>query len=379
MKTLKELAHKHLPDGFEDDAQRQRQRGAIIERSTKPDAKRLRWWWFAATSALVATSVAVILVYMPANDASDLVGRDGVRFAQASWIDARGEDRHLAQGSHELVLRDGARMRANVLNRKQVHLDLSAGALDLRIDPERQASWKISAGPYDVLVVGTILAVDWKPDDNELRVPVRKGEVMVRENAPARRSFRILAGEEFVADEQGVRVERRVRVQAPVRAQTAPAVDRIGNKRARTKGARPNPPAWKDYALQGDFPGAMQSIEVRGFDETLAQTRPDSLLLLGDVARLSGNASKAELAYRRIAKDASRHRDAQAARFRLGRLLADNGRHSDAALWFSQYLDFAGAKPLEEEANGRLFDSLLKSDQAEEAKLAAKRYLDRGH
>lgn len=369
---LEELARKHLPDGFEDEEQRLRQRSALIEASTHPRSTGGRWvaLLFLATAS-IAAAVGVALVLQP--DTESLTGDDGTRYGESSWIAAADQDRRLTQGTHTIVVRSGARMRAHRLRRDAVHLDVGEGVVDLEIDPKREASWKISAGPYDVLVVGTVLAVDWTPHTRSLRVPVFKGEVRVVENGAARRDFRVLAGERLIADEEGVRVERKrkdKRVPEPVKVQP-------DERRSEPKRPREPPNLWREMALQGDFKRAMDQVDKEGFTSVLKRTDSESLLLLGDVARLAAQPKKAEAAYEKVVSSRATPRDSQAARFRLARLFVDRGDHRSAARLFSTYLDFDGPKPLEEEANGRLLDSLLKSGQENAAKAAAVRYLRR--
>ncbi|MEO0815450.1 MAG: hypothetical protein AAFY60_21505, partial [Myxococcota bacterium] len=238
----------------------------------------------------------------------------------------------------------------------------------------------ISAGPYDVLVVGTVLAVDWSPNTRSLRVPVYEGEVRVVENGARTREFKVLSGEYLIADDEGVRVERKrevERVEVAPKAKLDPPPKAFAPKKSRRKNQSSAENPWQKLALNGEFAKAMGAVENEGYESVLRRVDTESLVLLGDVARLTDHPEKAQAAYSRVVASKGNLRLVQAARFRLARLLVDRGKHREAAALFAEYLNSRGPQPLEEEANGRWLDSLSKSGQTDAAKRAAKRYLKR--
>jgi len=117
-------------------------------------------------------------------------------------------------------------------------------------------------------------------------------------------------------------------------------------------------------------------VNERGFDTELAHAGKDDLLLLGDVARLSGDAGRALLAYERVRSRASGSEAAANAAFAMGRVDFDQREaYAEAARWFAAYRNERSSGPLARDATGRQMEALSRAGDAAAAARVADEYL----
>jgi TolA-binding protein len=132
---------------------------------------------------------------------------------------------------------------------------------------------------------------------------------------------------------------------------------------------------WRSQASHAHYPAALASAIREGWRKDCEQLGVEDVLLLGDVARLSGDLPRAEEAYQ-----AARHRFPAADRplYSLG-LVAYEGRHdyAGAARLFDAYLRYFPSGALVREAAGRLLEARLKAGETGPAREAAADYLHR--
>jgi hypothetical protein len=102
----------------------------------------------------------------------------------------------LADGSH-MALRPASRVRLTEHGPGQLGLRLEQGGarFEVRRDPRRQ--FRVSAGPIDVVVTGTIFGVAIADATAQARVVVEQGTVEVRRKADDRLLARLRAGESW--------------------------------------------------------------------------------------------------------------------------------------------------------------------------------------
>ncbi len=102
----------------------------------------------------------------------------------------------------------------------------------------------------------------------------------------------------------------------------------------------------------------------------------DDLLLLRDVARLSGDSGRALRAYERVRSRAPGTDAAANAAFAMGRVYFDQREaYADAASWFATYRSERGDGPLARDATGRQMEALSRAGDAPGAARVADEYL----
>ena len=145
-----------------------------------------------------------------------------------------------------------------------------------------------------------------------------------------------------------------------------------GSANAGTSSARA-PADWRVLAARGRYHDALRAAVAANFDDQCKRLPSDELLLLGDVARLDGDAARASHAYD-VAL--TRFPDADRTTFALG-VVAFESRHdyADAARWFDRYLRDHPRGPLATAAAGRLMESYSRGGDAARARTAARAYL----
>ena len=138
------------------------------------------------------------------------------------------------------------------------------------------------------------------------------------------------------------------------------------------------PPSWVRLSRSKQHEKVVRSAKGFGLDAVLSEAEPDELWLLAESARLVGDgklATRVLVAFRERAKDARR---TQLAAFLLGRVALEQTKNpAKAAVWFGTYLKEAPDGPLAEQAAGRKIKALVMAGAEEEAKQAARGYLER--
>lgn len=133
------------------------------------------------------------------------------------------------------------------------------------------------------------------------------------------------------------------------------------------------PSDWRTLAARGRYHEALQAAIASNFDSQCQRLAADDLLLLGDVARLDGDATRANHAY---GVALTRFPNTDRTTFALG-VIAFESRHdyADAARWFDRYLHDHPRGPLATAAAGRLMESFSRGGDATRARAAARAYL----
>jgi TolA-binding protein len=134
--------------------------------------------------------------------------------------------------------------------------------------------------------------------------------------------------------------------------------------------------SWQALARASRFREAFDLARDNGFDGELDRASVQDLLLLGDAARLSGNAPYAIRAYQRARSRAPGTPWAANAAFALGRVYFDQlDSFGDAARWFATYSSEAPSGPLAREALGRRMEALSRGGDRSGAARVAEQYL----
>jgi TolA-binding protein len=168
--------------------------------------------------------------------------------------------------------------------------------------------------------------------------------------------------------------------------QTAPSNSRAKSKSIRRRTTRvtgprldaaDGPADWKALAAAGSHREAMEAIGDQ-FDSLVTKASASDLRRLADVARFSGNASRAEIALYALRQRFPEHREAAIASYILGRVAFDQ-RHAyrSAIRHFETYLSEAKQGALATEARGRIMEARARLGDKAGAMAAARDYLVR--
>lgn len=198
---------------------------------------------------------------------------------------------------------------------ERFELRLREGAARFEVRPGGPRQWVIDCGPAIVEVVGTVFRVEHRAN-GELVVDVERGEVRVRSASGA---TSVAAGERLVVPAAGEtasaalvapehhtatspepitagEAEEPSRRRAAVRApEPAPPVAPLEAAEPRVEVPAPEQPigSWTELATSGAYEDAWAALGPDGLEHALATEDADTLLMLADVARLSGHPSSA--------------------------------------------------------------------------------------
>jgi hypothetical protein len=396
-----------LRDGLGDgppEEQLRAQRHATLDRLVAPPRRSWRWVWFAAPALAAAAAVAIV-VALPGEDAPRRTLRchdlRGGELLAGHWLAARPDPVAVRfTDRSELTVERGGRLRLDAIDDTRVRLSLETGRMTTAVrSPHHAVEWMFLAGPYSVQVLGTELAIEWKPEESKLVVEVAHGVVRVKQDRDdegvrvrAGERYEATVGKGFVVRPRGQLADNGAAPVAPAEVEPAiaPSVEPAVEPAATEPAIEPASPAvepaprvapapstaWTAHARGGAYDKALAAARAHGLAKIFKQGSAEDLLLLADAARLAGaekDARDAALALRtRFAGTA----DAAMAAFRLGRLAFDRDQHRDAAMWFATYRAEAPSGALAEQAHGRQLDALLRAGDRAAATKVAREYLD---
>lgn len=365
---------------------------------------------FAAAAAIVA--IALFFVKIRSGSAlTYTVGDEGSPHAIGAWIAASEREVPLrfSEGT-QITLAAQARARVTRADEDGAEVLLERGSVQAKV-VHRSAStrWAVRAGPFEVHVVGTELAIAWDPTRDEIDVHIREGRVIV--------SGPLLDGGRALSTGQRLHVAvREQRLDLTVEASNAlpsEAREAEGARATAAEGAREaacppdrcpqgitnalpsnsknSPPSaphataseaqappvgktWRELAAGGKHRDAMEAVDREGFANVLSRSSGPELLALADVARYAGDYGRARSALLRARDKGQRGRPA----FLLGKIAADNlGAAGDAITWFQTYLAEEPGGGLAEQALGRIIELKRRSGDSAGARAAAQKYLSR--
>ena len=370
-----------------------------------------------AAAVLLVFALGAMLLYGRETPLKFWVGEQETAGSEGSWVKASADGVvpiRFDNGSRfELDARTAVRVVAS--NMETVKVDLSKGLLRADIKRNGETSWVISAGPYQVTVLGTAFSVDWDADSSILGVSVNKGKVLVRGGHLSEHGIRVQAGKRLVADGDKGSVamesisgdsETADDEEIASATDTGPPQDRPGmtedgvaareadrsippgaaKKGSHIAAKRPastvtpagDSPSWKDLSDAREFAAAVAAARRQGLDELLTTLDANDLWALANAARYAHNATVSSRALMAVRERFAGSQRAFTAAFMLGRLKLDlEGNPTAATAWFETYLTEKPSGPLAEEALGRLIDACDKAGRKTEAARNAEIYLSR--
>lgn len=367
---------------------RARQRVSPGRAPAKPRRFSLRLWVVAVAVALVA-SLSLMLSRSPAPAPLAFTMGDGQRGHAGTFVAAPAERElplRFADGTR-FTLSAGTSARVASLDAQGAHLVIEKGRVAAAVTHRPASRWRVDVGPFQVAVVGTRFDVSWDATARVLELKLDEGAVRVSGgllgealDVRAGQRLRAFADDARVELSNGEGPDRTEPEQAPSAASTttavAPEVPR--GVAPVTKAAPPvstAAPAWRSLVAAGKFREALAAAEQLGFDAECSRASGADALALGDAARLSGSAARAEQAY---AAARSKLPSGGRASYGLGLVAFDQrGDFLRAARYFEAYLREQPAGSLRAEATGRLMEAWQRAGRTGEARQVAERYLAR--
>lgn len=338
------------------------------------------------------------------------------------WVNATSTERLPIQFSDgtRVELEPDARARVVAVSRAGAEVVLEAGRAHFDVEKAKrlpgEQAWKVDVGPFVVEVKGTTFDVGWDPRQEQFALDLLEGAVTVRgcgRDAPvdvvAGQGIRAsckdgswifapvaelaaLTGQPRVADAEGDASLAQGPVGAPRGSAPIPAAPIPTQSAAtdRTETHRPEAvvraPAmvptvsaaaagWRDVARAGHHAKAFELASAAGFDAECERSGAPDVLLLGDIARLSGHSERAIQAYGAVRKRFGGTTSAARAAFALGRSSVGSDRGA-AERWFETYLSEEPRGPFAQAASDWLFELAVKNGNPERLRARARSYLD---
>ncbi|MCA9614683.1 MAG: FecR domain-containing protein, partial [Myxococcales bacterium] len=202
-------------------------------------------------------------------------------------------------------------------------LALASGRARFEVTPGGPREWTIDAGLARVRVLGTAFVVERQ--DTHVRVAVEHGHVRV-EGALVRGGRRDLRDGESLVVERAPEVATRAVEETDEVAQVeVPEVVEPPGRATRDERTR-----WRELAERGEHDAAFAVLSGPGVAQRSEEASPRELLLLADVARLSGHPDDAVAPLTRLIERHRTHAEAPLAAITLARIHGSRARPADA-------------------------------------------------
>ncbi|MFT3772758.1 MAG: FecR family protein [Minicystis sp.] len=276
-----------------------------------------------------------------------------------------------------LLVDAGARMKTLSNTSSSLITLLEGGRVTFDIRPGGPRRWIIECGLATVEVVGTRFTIDRAPHHG--RVAVERGVVLVRGELVKDRIQRLTAGESIEIDD-GAAAALPPAPPSPA-ASSAPVSIAPAQPAPSGVTATPSAPAdqarapWRELARKGAFKEAYRAIAPAGIAQQATTASVDDLLLLADVARLSGHPTEAVAPLTRVMNEKSGDPRAPMAAFTLGRVQLDAlGQAAAAAQTFARAVAMGLPQGLREDAYARVVEARARAGDRAGARAAAAEY-----
>jgi hypothetical protein len=337
----------------------------------------------------------------------------------------------LEPGSHVWVMSTGA---------EGARIRIEDGQARFMVRHRPSTHWTVEAGPFVVLVTGTVFEVRWSGAEDLFRVKLYEGSVVVQgpftggsvrlapgqelEAHPGEGTLRIGSALATVSEEPSASETRApagaappagIALAAPVSAAPPPAIAALPVRprplvsrppvaaALRAPARAPHAPAprpahvvpapapaeerpsapsdvgagWARDVARGRFELVLRDAAACGPDQCVGVLAADRLSALADAARYAG---RPEVARRALLAQRARFAGSdtgQEAAFLLGRLAEGAGSAREALGWYRRYLGEAPAGTFAAEALGRVMLLEHERRDVEAARATARQYLDR--
>jgi transmembrane sensor len=328
--------------------------------------RRSRVW--AGASIVGVAAVAIAFATFERRDRGPLRLADG-RPLGAVEAPPVGAALPMSDGSR-VDLAGGARFIPLESNGTSFVAVLERGSAHFEVRPGGPRHWQIECGLATVEVVGT--GFDCARVPGKLRVSVQHGAVLVRGERVPDRARRLAAGESMeVLDPSAPAEVSGSRIDAPEPAAATPVA----------AAPRRDPFAedigvWRELARDGHHREAFAALGAQGLLRETKRLGVADLLVLADVARLSGHTTEAVAPLERILRDFSGDPQAPLAALALGRLELDTlDRPAKAATALNRALALGVPRSLREDVLARLVEAYARAGNRSAVRAAAGAYL----
>jgi transmembrane sensor len=334
-------------------------------------------WLVSATVA--AAAMAVIVWAIPGGDHGPLRFADG---RPLSAVEAPAEGAVLSMSDGSVVgLAGGARLAPLESTGTSFVAVLERGTAHFEVHPGGPRRWQIECGLATVEVVGT--GFDCARGPGRLRVTVEHGAVLVRGERVPDRARRLAAGDaldvlEAPAPQPPATTGEPSNSGAPSASDEAAPMEAIvpATPPARQAEAGNGGGAWRVLARDGHHHEAFASLGTQGIARETRRLGVADLLVLADVARLSGHGEEAVGPLERILRRFPSDPQAPLAALALGRLELDTlHRPADAAVALNRALALGVPVSLREDVRARLVEAYARAENWPAARTAAAAYV----
>lgn len=343
------------------------------ERRTR---RRMRTRRGALALLLAACLGVALLVITRPRDLSFTI--DGVPAEAGRWVaaPADGEVRLAFSDGSTLALQPAGRARIAALRETGADVALEDGTLSVRVVHRERTSWRISAGPFDVHVIGTSFDASWSSAEESLTIDMSEGRVEV--TGACLDGARPIEGHESLRLSCRGVVAKPAAVTAALTSSTAmvepasslPAAASARRAAAPSGSLQLTPPGWRELSRKGEYESAFALAEREGAFGRVGSASLAELQELAELARLAGHADVARRLYLAVRDKAAGSDAAALAAFQIGRMSGG----AAAERWFRVYLAERPSGPLAAEAMGRVLEAEHHSGRPS-ARDTAQRYL----
>jgi FecR protein len=371
-------------DGERPDLDRVRLRTRVLERfeASRPRVPASRWAFGGlAAAAIVASALVVTRVGWWSAPTFTVAGQRGEVGEWLATNEAEQLPLDFSEGTH-VAIAAGSRARVEEVSRHGARVVIERGSLSAHVTHRPEAAWHFGAGPFDVLVVGTSLSVNWDPSSGVFDLGVQRGSVVV--SGPLIHTAQeVRAGEHCRVDltKQAMQVGEIAKAATPapdVNLAPQPEAPAMSDAAESSLPGAPNRVAapsggspWLAFARDGKYREAVAAAERSGISRIYQAAPAEDLLELARSARLAGRADVEHDALLACRQHYKGQPFAAKAAYLLGRAAGPK----EAAQWFETYLREQPSGVLSREASGRLIESHQRAGNAPAARDAATRYL----
>jgi TolA-binding protein len=391
---------------------------AALDRPRRPTAAR---WAFGLAGAAACAAAVGLVFFRPVPISYS------VSLSSAADAAKRGNvgERLVAPAAGALALKFSDGSEVTLPSRAQAHVDgldargatlaVEEGTIEVSVVHRAHTRWEVRAGRYWIHVTGTKFSTGWDQHARTFVVTMHEGSVVVT-GPGLKQPTRVVGGQRLRAnmgvdlgvEEPVISIDDANAPETPA-TESAHATEPIHEARAPRAAPEAEPaerpvaaasareshaPArashhavaavapqtvartesgWRLQATQGQFRDALASAIREGWSDDCDRLGTEDVLRLGDIARLAGDPSRAEEAYRAASR---RFPTADRPIFSLGKVAFDS-RHDYAAAahWFEEYLRRFPRGALVQEATGRLLEARIKTGDIGAAHDVATSYL----
>jgi len=343
----------------------------LVASAARPQPDRRVPWATLSFGALALATAGALGIAWPRGHEGPL--HDVTGAALAERLEARVPTSVALDDGSMLTLGGSSALATLENDAHDVSFLLENGSVTFDVRPHGPRRWTIECGLATVTVVGTRLTIVRAP--HRLEVSVERGVVLVRGERVPWHARRLTQGEriEVVDEEDSVSLAVPALVPAPEapqprpRSEPAPSTPIV---------QRPRGVGWRALAEQTRWDDAYRALGPSGVAGASDQASVADLLVLADVARLSGHLADAVVPLERVVNEHQQDPNASLAALSLGRIEDRLSRPARAAAAFGRALELGRLpRDLRAAALSRRASSLEQAGDHAAAVQSARAYL----